>query len=257
MSLTTKPPAADPPAGPPAAPAGAQLPPPDSAVLRRDPRATAVLLRAWLRDATAASGAEPARLATLIERADARVLEILARLPPGGDGWAASVRLARNLLLAELDADAAPPLSTHAAGAMPLKVLVAELERAVLEELGPVPPAPRPASGEDPGNVAAAVLRWLRAAATAANVPLGRLRGSADAALERTRAILAEDAAAPAAFEALDKAREVLIAAIGRSPRGARTGTAPTFRPDLGVRRRVEGRDASRTQSVSAVLERT
>ena len=269
MSLTTKPPAADARVRPDAAPAGAargtaaqsaapdegaalrllieelivalasdlklKAPAPDAASLPRDPRTAATVLLAWLRGATEASGAPAGRLATLIERAYARVLEILARLPAGSDAAEANVRGVRNALLAELGAGIPSPLRTHAAGAMPLKVLVAELERAVLEELGPVPGAPRQAAGEDAGNVAAALLRWLRAAAGAADVPLGRLRGAADRALERTRAILTDDAAVPAALEELDKASEVLIAAIGRAPRGDATPAVPTFRPDLPV----------------------
>lgn len=269
MTLTTKPPAGDAPVRPDAAAPGAarppaarsiafdeaaalrllieeligavtadlglKSPPPDAAAFPRDPRAATSILLAWLRGATEVSGVPPERLATLIERAYARVLEILARLPAGGEGTAAGVRLARTVLLAEFGGAGAQPLRSHAAGTMPLKVLVAELERAVLEELGPVPPAPRQAAGDAPGNVASALLRWLRAAASAADVPLARLRGAADRALERTRAILIEDEAVPAAIEELDQAREVLIAAIGGAPRGAGTPVVPMFRPDIPV----------------------
>ncbi len=266
MSLTTKPPTGDalvrPDAPPPAAarPPGTRAPaleegaalkllvneliaivtadlgtrpaPPGAAIFLRDPGGVARALIAWLSAATESGGLKPERLATLIERAYGRVLEILARLPGSPGGPEASVRLARNVLLAELLA-APPSLRTHAAGLMPLKLLVAELERAVTEELGRLPPAPRPTAGEDPGNVASGLLRWLRAAATATNLPLGRLRGALDRALERSRAMLIEDAALPAALDELDQAREVLIAAIGRAPRAE--SPVPTFRPDLPV----------------------
>lgn len=266
MSLTTKPPAGDAGARADTAPAGgARAAPlraaaPDAAAALRllveeilsaavvtlgpgprldpapattdDPRQAAVSLLAWLRLAASATGAAPERIAAVVERAYARVLEVLARLPngPGAD----SVRLTRDLLLVELGggaADARP----RALEAPALRILVEELKSAVVAELGAVEPPPRPASGAEAGNVAAALLRWMRATAAASNVPLSSLQGAAERALERTADALRVLAVEPPAAGELARAREVLLGALAREAPAPAADTAPRYRPDLPV----------------------
>src|SRR5712671_6694297 len=105
--------------------------PPAIAAIPRDPHAAAAVLGAWLRASAAASGAAPEQLAPLIERAYARVLELLLRLPGGSGPAQDSLRLTRDLILAALPGEPPPALRVRAAAALPLRLLVEELERAV------------------------------------------------------------------------------------------------------------------------------
>jgi hypothetical protein len=270
MSLTTKPPGGEAPARPDPAPAGGPRAPgarasgadPGTALrllveeivtaargslealprlvptATSDPRETATALLQWL-SAAIANGAPPAGLAEAIERGYARVLENLAELPAGSQESAERVNLARDLILAGLGAGAgtgaAGDARARALDAPALRILVEELKSAVIEELGPVDPPPRPTPGEDPGNVAAALVRWLRAAASAANVPLARLQGRVEGALETTRATLDSLGLPAAAHAELERASEVLLGALGRGARPAPEDPVPTYRPDLPV----------------------
>ena len=145
------------------------------------------------------------------------MLEILARLPAGPGAGEEGVRLVREVLIGELGGT--PDLRGRTPEAPALRMLVEELRTAIVAELGTVDPPPRPASGESPGNVAAALVRWLRAVADLSQVPVASLRAATE----------------PAAVEALTRAREVLLGALAREPRAAATEPTPTYRPDLPV----------------------
>jgi hypothetical protein len=200
-----------------------------------DPRQAASTLLAWLGQAARGGAIPAAELAAAVERATVRALAILARRP--GDGGSAEevARVSRELTIALQAAPSPPDGRTRATGSPALRILVEELRSALAATLGEIEPPPLPVAGEEPGNVAAALVRWVRVVAAAAGVPIGTLRAATDAALERTRAALGADPAEAQGREALAQARDVLIAAVGRAPRPSPADAPPAFRPDLPV----------------------
>jgi hypothetical protein len=139
-------------------------------------------------------------------------------------------------------AAADPPAALRAAP--PLRILVEELRTALVEQLGPIEPPPLPAAGEEAGNVAAALVRWLSSVALAASMPLPALRAAVELAVERTRVALAHDAAAPPDAQ-LARAHEVLRASLAT----ARGPEPPIYRGDLALvagPRRLRARSAAR-----------
>ena len=143
--------------------------------------------------------------------------------------------MSRELTLALQEVPPPADGRTRATGSPALRILVEELRSELAATLGEIEPPPLPVAGEEPGNVAAALVRWLTVVAGAAGVPLATLRAATDAALERTRVALGGDPAEAHGMEALAQARDVLIAAVGRTPRPSPTDAPPAFRPDLPV----------------------
>lgn len=178
------------------------------------------------------------------------------RSPPPGDGLpqprlpAATppTPLLPTTALPTLPAVPAPPPAggidvrpLDAAGG--LRILVEEVRSAVLEYLLAAPgaaraaaPAALPIATADPGNTAAALLRWLQTAVPPAGGPAtGSLEQALATGFARAATQLSQLSASVAVMSAVSEAQALL-------QRGLPPLTAPPFRPDLPVERPPAGR---------------
>ncbi|GEM_PF-4768249 len=199
------------------------------------PPQIAAALASWLAAVGSARGLTAPALAALADGALARSLAA----PPPAPGLEHDLAALAEGLRTALAATAAPRAPP------PLRVLVEELRGSVTEALGPVEPPPLPAPGEEAGNVASALVRWLGTVAAGAGVAPAALRAAVEVAFERTRSALNPEPPLPPLEAELARAHEVLAAALGRPPPGPREGL-PIYRPDLPVLAGPRGRRPAR-----------
>jgi hypothetical protein len=117
-----------------------------------------------------------------------------------------------------------------------LRILLAEIRAAVIEELETAARLPAPALvDEEPGNAGVALLRWLRQAAAAANSSLADLRPAFDRGYVRALQGLALGSAAASVRAGLAVAREFVVGGLAAPASTAPDPETaiPLYRPDL------------------------